>query len=387
MKVKSIKARIIKNSKEENTIEITINKKFTASAPSGTSVGKYEKAAFPKKIPIDFVNTHLLKILKHFEFFTFDDLSLIENSLREADGTENWNRLGANTVIAVEYAILKAMSNNKIWKFLNPNAYKMPMPLGNVIGGGAHFKGKNVEDIQEFLLLPQTRSFHDAAFANSYVYNLIGKKLSINRKTSEKAWAPNMKIDETLNLLKEATEKVSDELGFKILIGMDIAATQLFWKNYYLYAKEEKKLDREQQIGFVASLIKRYNLAYAEDPLEQDDFNGFSRLRKNNNALICGDDLICTNIERLEKAIKEKAINAVIIKPNQIGSLIETKEVINLAKENGIIPIISHRSGETMDNTIAHLAVGFEIPIIKCGIKGKEREAKINELIRIEKEL
>jgi len=372
MKIKKVVAREILNSKNQRTIEIKINHKFVASAPTGTSVSKYEKSPYPKE-GIKFAIKEVNKI-KNITINEFEDLKILEEITKD---------LGANTTIALEFATLKALSNNQIWKFLNPYANKLPTPLGNCIGGGVHFKGK-ASDFQEFLLIPRIKSFFNAAIANELVYNKIKRNLSPKKKTYENAWVLPLSNIETLDYITELLEESSKEVGFKIDLGLDIAASSL-WKGhsyvYDNYSKERKakQLSKQEQIDFMNSITKEYNLAYLEDPLNENDFDGFSQIKGPS----VGDDLISTNIERLKKA----KIKSVIVKPNQIGSLIKTKELVDYTKNNDIIPVISHRSGETMDNTIAHLAVAWNIPYIKTGITGKERKAKINELIRIEQEI
>ena len=311
----------------------------------------------------------------------FEDLEKVEEILPIVKG---------NPMIALEFALLKAASKNKIWKFLNPNADDIPMPLGNVIGGGAHIKGSEKADIQEFLLLPKTERFKDAKFANEYVHKLIGRKLGIKKMTDEGAWAPKLDTISILDLIKETVEKVESELGLKIGIGMDVAASEFFSGKVYKYKNYSKKipkknLTKEEQIKFMESIVRKYNLVYVEDPFQENDFESFKELKNRTSTLVCGDDLTTTNLERLKKA--KDCINAIIVKPNQIGSLLKTKEVVKFAMQNDIVPVISHRSGETTDTTISHLAVAWDIPIIKCGIFGKERQSKLKELLKIEKEI
>lgn len=382
MKINHIKARKVLNSRKQQTIEITINKKYSAAAPSGASTGEHEIEAYPKKginFAVNFINH--FKELKGLKIERFEDLEKVERILPIIKG---------NPMIALEFAILKAASKNKVWRFINPNADEVPMPLGNVIGGGAHIKGKAKPDIQEFLLLPKTRCFKDAKFANEYVHKKIGRKLKIKKLTDEGAWAPKLDTISILDLIKETVEKAESELGLKIGLGLDVAASEFFSGKKYKYVNYSKKilkknLTAEEQVKFMEILIKKYKLNYVEDPFQENDFRSFETLKKRTLALVCGDDLTTTNLERLKKA--KKSINAVIIKPNQIGSLLKTKEAVDFAFENNIVPVISHRSGETIDATISHLAVAWGIPIIKCGIYGKERQAKLKELLKIEKEI
>jgi enolase len=380
MKIKKIGAKEILNSKKKPTIEITVNRKYKASAPSGTSVGKHEAVSFPKgvRFAVDFINN--FDGFKNLKIQEFDDLQIIEEELPKD--------IGANTVIALEFALLKAMSKNETWKFLNPSATNIPIPIGNCIGGGKHIKGKDTKpDIQEFLLIPNTKNFFNAELANDLVYNLAERKLKTKRRDYEKALVPDLTDLEILDLLDKITKKVSVDLGFDVNIGLDVAASSFYKNEGYHYKNlsqnhKEISFSSEEQIKFINGLVKKYNLIYVEDPLHEDDFEGFKKIKAK---LVCGDDLICTNLKRLKKAVDY--INTVIVKPNQIGSLIKTKELVDYAHKNNIKTVISHRSGETTDNTIAHLAVAWDIPYIKTGIKGKERLAKLNELVRIEKEI
>ena len=383
MIIKKIKAKKIKNSRGEDAIKIEIASEKTkaeASAPSGASIGKHEIQAF--KVPINQaineINSN--KQLIGIEINSFDDLKKIEDIL---------SHLGGNPVITAEYAILKCMG--PIWEQLNPNTRKLPKPLGNVIGGGKHFKGESTE-FQEFLLLPFTsKKLDDSINSNNKIHELIRKKLkkldhSFDEQTNDEGgWITSLTNEDALKLLKETIKEA--ELNIAMRLGIDVAASSFWDGSNYVY--KDKKLTPKEQIEFISDLIEKYELKYVEDPLHEEDFEGFAELteRFRNKCMIVGDDLTTTNKERLEKAIKHNSINAIIIKPNQIGSLIKTKEVIELAKKNNIICIISHRSGETMDASISQLAAGFEIPIIKCGIYGKERTAKLKELKTIEKEM
>jgi enolase len=268
---------------------------------------------------------------------------------------------------------------------LNPKAKNLPIPLGNCIGGGAHTKIK-ASDIQEFLLMPEAKTFSERANLNRNLYEMIGKLSKAKKKTDEGAFIINEKNEEIFEFLADLVYEFREHTGYKMNFGIDFAASQLYKDGKYYYKNSnEKVLSREKQISKVNEWIKEYNLGYVEDGLEEEDFFGFAKLKK--KTLVCGDDLITTNLERLKKAVKMKSVNCMIVKPNQIGSIIETKKVVEFAQKNGIKTVISHRSGETMDAMIAHLAVGWNMPFIKTGIFGKEREAKLKELVRIEREI
>jgi enolase len=264
-----------------------------------------------------------------------------------------------------------------------------------VLGGGKH-AGSKAPDIQEFLVLPVVvTSFSEAIWANIKVHMRVFTLLEqadINftgGKGDEGAWAPNLTNIEALNVVTQASEEVSNELGVDIRVGLDVASSS-FWdeKKGYVYNGEGVQRNCGEQLDYILDLINTYNLVYVEDPLHENDFDGFAEItEKAGTCLICGDDLFTTNPERLRQGIQARAGNAIIIKPNQIGTLTETLETVTLANQAGYIPIASHRSGETCDTYLAHLAVGFRCPIVKLGVVGGERTAKINELMRIEERL
>ncbi len=384
MQIKSVKAVKIKDSNNKDAIEVIINNKFKGSSPSGTSTGKYEVYPYSSKginFSINFVNNILNKQLKNVELATFEDLEILESGLWDYDNSNNLSVIGGNTVIALEYALLKAMFPKGVFKGLS-DKFSIPMPLGNVIGGGKH--AKNSCDIQEFLLLPTADSFKEAANANRLAHEITGRILN-SKQDQESAWTRKAGTDQILELLKDVTEQVEKKTGVKISLGMDVAASSIYSKRKYHYenfskSRKEFSLSINEQAEWINSLIKRYKIKYVEDAFEENDFNSFGKL--NDSALISGDDLICTNLDRLKRAVGK--INAVIVKPNQIGSLIETKKVIDFALKNNITPVFSHRAGETLDTTICHLAVAWQVPIVKFGIKGAYREAKLNEIARIE---
>jgi enolase len=252
-------------------------------------------------------------------------------------------------------------------------------------------------DIQEFLVLPLgAPSFLAAADANAKIHrklkNILKKVDSTftGGKGDEGAWAPNVTNDQALEAVFSACQEASEELGFECRPGLDVAASSLWEpkKKSYAYARDGLNRDSREQIDYILGLVKKYKLVYVEDPVHEDDFQGFKELtQKCSGCLICGDDLFVTNAKRLRQGIKTKAGNAIIIKMNQVGTLTETWEATRLALENGYVPVVSHRSGETTSAHIAHLAVAFKAPVIKTGVVGGERTAKLNELIRIEENL
>jgi enolase len=206
--------------------------------------------------------------------------------------------------------------------------------------------------------------------------------------TDERAFASTLHTEKILQILRNISIKIKSRFGTNLRLGLDIAASTLWKDGKFNYKNPEVKKSKEEQLEYISQLIKDYEIYYVEDPFNQEDYDSFAKLKKQNpKSLITGDDLICTQLDRLKKAIQHDSVNGVIIKPNQNGSLLETKKVVDMAKKNNIVPVISHRSGETMDSTISDLAVGWQIPIIKTGILGKERFAKLHRLLRIEREL
>ncbi|KXB04686.1 enolase, partial [candidate division MSBL1 archaeon SCGC-AAA261O19] len=362
--------------------------------------GVHEVTAFAKG-GVDESLEELEDTAQDLEGMTFEDLASFDEKCRELDGTKDLSKIGGNTIVALSMAMAKAMastSGEPLYKYLLiGKSPRIPYPLGNVLGGGEH-AGPTAPDIQEFLALPLgAESFHQAAFGNAKVHKKVKELILKKDKTftggkgDEGAWAPNLENQEALEILAKACEEISGELGFEIKPGLDVAASSLYDEESekYEYSREGESRDTGEQIDFILELINTYNLTYVEDPIWEEDFKSFAEITKKvgQECLICGDDLFVTNVERIQKGIENNSANAVLIKPNQIGTLTDTRKAVELTKKNVGIPVMSHRSGETPDTTIAHLAVGYGCPIIKTGVVGGERIAKLNELIRVEDEL
>lgn len=402
--IEDVRVRKILDSRGNPTLEvdvITWNGFGRAAAPSGASTGSREVVAFPEGGVNKIIGEVEDVISSELIGMDAEDLQDIDMVLKEIDGTENLSSIGGNTTVAVSMAVAKAAAssyNMPLYKFLGGNmATEIPYPLGNMINGGAH-AGKHAPDIQEFLIVPEGASnITEAVFANSSVHKRLKELIQAKDKSftggkgDEGGWAPNISNDDALEMQAKACEEVGDELGIKIRPSLDMAASEM-WdasQEKYLYGQENIARDTGEQIEFVKDIIETYHMLYVEDPLDEADFTGFSELtaKIGDKCLICGDDLFVTNKQILQEGIDQKAGNAIIIKPNQIGTLTDTYETVKLAKENQYVPVVSHRSGETTDDTIAHLAVAFSAPLIKTGALGGERIAKLNELIRIEEEL
>ncbi|HDR73193.1 MAG TPA: phosphopyruvate hydratase [Methanoculleus sp.] len=383
--------RSILDSRGNPTVEADIfteNGFGRAAAPSGASTGMYEAKVLPPKEAIE--NAEKLVIPELLGRNAADQAGF-DILLREIDGTPNSSAIGANVSVALSLANAKAAAcsfDQDLFRYLGGAfAADTPLPLGNVIGGGAH--AANATDIQEFLIVPTGAvDAEEAVFVNALVHKQI-KQLLIERgkgcgKGDEGAWAPQIGDIEAFELIQEAISAVSDENMVEIDMGIDVAASELWKDDVYVYKDAHRS--REDQIAYIAELVDRFALVYVEDPLQEEDFEGFADLTEQvkDRCLICGDDLFVTNADRIEEGIEKESANAVLIKPNQIGTLTDTYEAIRLAQANGMETVMSHRSGETTDMTIAHLATAFGCIYLKTGVVGGERIAKLNELIRIE---
>ncbi len=398
--IDDIIARKVFNSRGEETIEvdvITTSGFGRISAPAGKSRGKAEAIYYPQ----DGVDQALKKveelIAPEIVGLNADFQAEIDRTLHEIDSSKDFRVIGGNTAFAISLANAEAAANSYgllLFQYLGGHiTHELPYPLGNTISGGKHTSGKS-PDIQEFLVLPHgSESFLEAATANAQIHRRVGTtlkkkdKLFSGGKSDEGAWVANIGSSEALETLIRACEEVGNELGFECGLGIDVAASSL-WSSkekLYTYKNEKKKRDSGEQLEFILELIRKYHLAYVEDPFHEEDYRSFAELtKKAKNCLICGDDLFVTNNERLSRGIKMCAANAVIIKVNQVGTLTDAWETVEMAKRNGYVPVMSHRSGDTCDWHIAHLAVAFKCPIIKTGVVEGARIAKINELIRIE---
>ncbi len=398
--IEDVIARKVFNSRGQETIEVdvlTASGFGRASAPAGESRGKAEVVYYPQGGVDEAVKKVEELIAPELVGLNADFQEEVDKTLHEIDNTSDFRIIGGNTAFAVSLANAEAAANSyglPLFQYLGGYAaHELPHPLGNIISGGKHASGKS-PDIQEFLVLPQdAESFLEAASANVKVHQRVREtlekkdKLFSKGKSDEGAWTAKVTNTEALEILADACEEVSSEVGFKCSVGVDIAASSL-WKTKkkkYIYQNEGKERGSGEQLEFIKQLIEKYHLAYVEDPFHEEDYESFAELtKKTKNCLICGDDLFVTNSERLNHGAKMGAANAIIIKVNQVGTLTDALETIENAKKAGYVPVMSHRSGDTCDWHIAHLAVAFKCPIIKTGVVEGARIAKINELVRIE---
>lgn len=383
VRIKRVAATSLLDSRKEKTILVTIQTdvgNFSASSPNGKSTGKNASKIYKKDLEGD------IKTLKDFESYFSEEIIEKLEDLRRIEDIADRN-IGANTLFALESAILKAMAKEQkkeVWEIINPKAKKFPRLLGNCVGGGKHSHASKKPDFQEFLLIPKTKTVKEAYETNKKAKKEVAKYLKevdkkfANKESDEKAWVTSLTEREVFDVLKKTG----------LDLGTDVAASSFYKRKKYSYENPMFKRTINEQLFYLTNLIKNFNLFYVEDPFEEDDFESFAKLlAKFPNTLIVGDDLIVTSTKRLEKAIENKSINGIIVKPNQTGSLLEVKEVCEMARKNDIKIIFSHRSGETEETILADLAFGFGADFFKCGIEGDAREKKIKRLIEIEKSL
>lgn len=399
--IEDIMPRKVFNNRGDETIEIdviTTSGFGRASAPAGKSLGKGEVQYYPAGGVDEAVKKVEELVAPELVGQNADFQDEIDKTLHEIDGTKDFKVIGGNTAFAISLATAEAAANScgyLLFQYLGGQlAHELPFPLGNTISGGKHAREGKSPDIQEFLSFPVgAESFLESATANIKVHQRAGKLLEKRDKTflkgrsDEGAWLANVGNSEALETMSKAGEEVANELGIECGLGIDFAASSL-WNpktKKYFYKREGKQLSSGEQLEYAAELIKKYHLYYVEDPFHEEDFKNFAELSgKVKNCLICGDDLFVTNSERLARGIKAHAGNSVIIKVNQIGTLTDAWETIEMAEKAGYVPVLSHRSGDTCDWHIAQLAVAFKCPIIKAGVVEGARVAKINELIRVE---
>lgn len=398
--IEDVIARKVFNNRGEETIEVDIatNSGFgRSSAPAGKSRGKAEVVYYPHGGVDQAIRKIEELVAPELIGLNADSQEEIDRLLHEIDGSNDFRVIGGNAAFAISLANAEAAANSYgllLFQYLGGQvAHELPYPLGNILSGGKHTQGKS-PDIQEFLAIPYgAESFFDASMANVQIHNRVGKilekkdKLFGGGRSDEGAWIANIDDSDALEILANVCEEISNELGFECGFGLDVAASSL-WSNRektYIYGRKEKKIESSEQLELILEMIRKYHMVYVEDPFHEEDFESFAELTcKVEKCLICGDDLFTTNTERLASGISTHAANAIIIKVNQVGTLTEALETIEMAEKNGYTPVVSHRSGDTCDCHLSHLAVAFRCPAIKTGVVEGVRIAKLNELIRIE---
>ena len=406
-KIKAVNAREILDSRGNPTIEVEVvleDKSIgRAAVPSGASTGAFEAAElrdggsrYLGKGVTSAVKNVIEKITPVVIGMSATDQRAIDQKMISLDGTKNKSALGANAILGVSLATARAASvsaNQSLFAYLGGSKAKtLPVPMMNILNGGAH-ADTNV-DIQEFMIAPiGADSFKESLRWGAEIYHslksVLKKKGLATSIGDEGGFAPNLDSNRAaLDLILVAIEGAGFKVGSQIALAMDVAATEFFNEGKYEF--EGKSLTSEQMITYYSDLVSNYPLVSIEDPLDEDDWSGWAKLTAElgEKIQIVGDDLFVTNPERLAKGIENKTANALLVKVNQIGTLTETIDAVNMAHENNYKSMMSHRSGETEDTTIADLAVALNCGQIKTGAPARsERVAKYNQLLRIEEEL
>jgi len=406
MRIKDIKAREILDSRGNPTIEVDVilesNVVGRFSVPSGASTGQKEalelrdnEDRYLGKGVLQAVKNVNEKIKEVLIGMDVTNQELIDKTMIELDGTKTKSNLGANAILGVSMACLKASANYHklpLYKYIG-DGKKLPVPMMNIINGGAH--AENNLDFQEFMIIPQADSIKKRVRIGAEVFHNL-KKVLIEKGYftgvgDEGGFAPNLSSNkEGFDLIIEAIKKAGYIPGIDVKLAIDVAASEFYKDGKYHLKGEGKVLTTEELISFYEELINLYPIVSIEDALDENDWEGFTLLTSKIGSKIqlVGDDLFVTNKEFLKMGIDKKAGNAILLKVNQIGTITETIETIKLAKKYGYKTIISHRSGETEDTTIADLAVGWDLGQIKTGsLSRTDRICKYNQLIRIEEEL
>ena len=409
MNIKNVIGREVLDSRGNPTIEVEIhidgNKSGRAIVPSGASTGTKEALELRDNDLARYRGKGVLKAVKNVNEIikkeiiglNIENQKFIDNRLIEIDGTDNKRNLGANAILGVSLATAHCramMKNIPLFKDFDKSKelkYNLPIPFMNILNGGSH--ANNNVDIQEFMIVPiSAKSFSQAIQMGSEIFYSLKEILQnqghITAVGDEGGFAPNLKSNiEAIELILKAIEKTNYKPFRDIFIALDVAASEIFHKNKYHLKSEKRMLTSNEMIKYYETLINNYPIISIEDGLDENDWKGWKELNESigTKCQIVADDLTVTNKLFLEKALNHDAINSILIKLNQIGTLTETIETINLAKENDISTMISHRSGETEDTTISDLAVGLNAGQIKAGsLCRTDRMSKYNQLLRIE---
>lgn len=409
--IKDIHALEVMDSRGNPTIQASVvlsdNTKANAIVPSGASTGKREALELRDNDKTRFLGKGVLRacenvnsVIKHHLIgLEATNQAFVDERLRALDGTPNYANLGANAVLGVSMALARASAkalNLPLYRYLGgANALTLPVPMLNIINGGSH--ANNSIDFQEYMIMPLGfESFKEALRASAEVYHTLKKLLDgKNQLTSvgdEGGFAPNFNNNvEPLEIISQAIEKAGYKLGEEIALALDVASSELVDENFNYHLKGENKiLDSHELVAYYKKLVAKYPIVSIEDGLSEDDWEGWAFLSKElgRQIQLVGDDLFVTNASLLQKGIEKNIANAILIKPNQIGTISETLETIRLAKHHAYQCVMSHRSGESEDSFIADFAVALNTGEIKTGSTARsERIAKYNRLLEIEHEL
>ena len=406
-RIKNIGAREILDSRGNPTIEVEIeldnSLRVKASIPSGASTGSREALELRDKDEKRFHGKGVLMAVMNVNEVIRPKIlgkelnqTEIDRLLIELDGTENKSRLGANAILGVSLAVLKALAfseEKELYEYVSTGKVTLPIPFINIINGGAH--ASNSLDIQEFMIVPVIKGFKEKVRCGSEIFHTLKnilKEQNLNTAVGDEGgFAPDLAYNSlALDLIMKAIKESNYVPGRDVYIALDIAASELYDPLTRTYRLDKKEVTKEELTKYYLALIKKYPIISIEDPYYEDDFEDLAELTKlvGEKVMLVGDDYFVTNVKYLEKAVELKSGNAILLKANQIGTISEMIQTIVCAKKNNYKTIISHRSAETTDTFIADLAVGLNLPFIKCGSMSRgERIAKYNRLMEIEEKL
>jgi enolase len=409
--IQSVHARQILDSRGNPTVEVDIRTENgylgRAAVPSGASTGKHEAVELRDDDKSVYVGKGVLKAVENVNDIIFPELigcsvfeqNLIDKIMLELDGTPNKSKLGANAILGVSLAVAKAAAQEAglpLYRYIGGvNANTLPVPMMNILNGGSH--ADNSIDFQEFMILPaKADTFSESLRMGVEVFHTLKTVLKSKGYSTnvgdEGGFAPNIKSnEEAIEIVIQAIEKAGYKPGEDIFIAMDAAVSEFYEDGLYHFKKSDgRKLTSDEMADYWATWVAKYPIISIEDGMDEDDWAGWKRLTESvgSKCQLVGDDLFVTNVTRLQQGIESQIANAILVKVNQIGSLTETIDTVNLAKRNSYKTIMSHRSGETEDSTIADLAVALNTGQIKTGSASRsDRMAKYNQLLRIEEEL
>ena len=405
-KIKDVIGREILDSRGNPTVEVDVilesGIRARAAVPSGASTGERE-ALEMRDGGTRFMGKGVLNAVSHVNnelrnlVIGMDSLDqkAIDYAMIELDGTDTKSKFGANAILGVSMAVMKAAAMYKglpLYRYIG-NGTTLPVPMMNIINGGAH--ADNKLDFQEFMIIPQADNIHDRVRIGAEVFHNLKKVLNSKGLATgvgdEGGFAPDLQSNsEGFELIMEAIKKAGYVPGVDVCLAIDVAASEFYEDGKYNLVGEGRSLTTEELVDFYEELVNKYPIISIEDPVDENDWEGFSLITKRlgDKVQLVGDDLFVTNKKCLQMGIDKHAGNAILLKVNQIGTITETLETIDLARSNGYKTIISHRSGETEDTTIADLAVGLDLGQIKTGSMSRtDRICKYNQLMRIEEEL
>lgn len=415
--IEEIKALEVLDSRGNPTVQVEViteeGTNGVAMVPSGASTGSFEAVELRDGDKSRYLGKGVLKavenvnkiIAKELEGMNVFEQAEIDKKLIEIDGTENKGKLGANATLGVSLAVARAAANSlgmSLYKYIGGvNAKTLPVPMMNILNGGKH--ADNTVNIQEFMIMPVgAKSFSECLRTSAEIYHTLKKVLKAKGLETgvgdEGGFAPNLSSDEeALKLIVEAISRAGYKPGEDVVLALDVASTEMYDEAkkigkegcYYFWKTEELKTE-DEMIEYLADLANKYPIISIEDGLAEEDWEGWRKLTEKlgNKLQLVGDDLFVTNIKRLQKGLDNKIANSILIKLNQIGTLTETLDAIELAKKNGYTAVVSHRSGETEDTTLADVAVATNAGQIKTGAPCRtDRVAKYNRLLNIEAEL